>query len=97
MKLIHYLKQSSFSFIFVIMKSRHLFLLFLLLLVVADASAQCSMCKSVVETDGASGGSIRNGINPGILYLLAVPYVLLMLFFRKKIGSFLRELLGLWR
>lgn len=80
------------------MKSRHIWLCILvLLLVAADASAQCSMCKSVVDSDGEAGGSIRNGINPGILYLLAVPYVLLLLFFRKRIVSFFRELRGMWR
>lgn len=80
------------------MKPRHLWIaVLLLLLVAADASAQCSMCKSIVESDGEAGGTIRNGINPGILYLLAVPYVLLMLFFRKRIMTFLRELRGLWR
>lgn len=80
------------------MKTRHLWIFVLvLLLVAADASAQCSMCKSIVESDGEAGGNIRNGINPGILYLLAIPYVLLMLFFRKRILTFLRELRGLWR
>jgi len=78
------------------MRSR-IFILFLTAILFAlEASAQCAMCKTVVETDGENSGVI-NGINDGILYLLAVPYVLLFIFFRKKIFSFFRELRGLWR
>jgi hypothetical protein len=56
------------------------------------ASAQCSMCKAVAET----GGGKAAGLNDAILYLMAVPYVLLFIFFRKKIWSFLKELRSLW-
>jgi len=57
----------------------------------------CSMCKAVVE-NGESGGnvfggaqSIGRGLNNGILYLMAVPYLLLFLLFRKKIVGFVKE------
>lgn len=57
----------------------------------------CSMCKAVVE-NGESGGnifggaqSIGRGLNNGILYLMAVPYLLLFLLFRKKIVGFFKE------
>lgn len=80
------------------MKRTKAFLLFIaVFLLAASASAQCSMCKAVVETDGESGGGILHGINHGILYLLVTPYILLMLFFRKRIFTFLRELRGLWK
>lgn len=36
--------------------------------------AQCAMCKAVVENDA----SMAKGVNDGILYLMAVPYVLLL-------------------
>ncbi|MCO6482107.1 MAG: hypothetical protein J5I62_04880 [Flavobacteriales bacterium] len=63
----------------------------------ADLWAQgCAMCKAVAET-GASGSlyggsqAVGAGLNTGILFMMAVPYVLLFLLFRKKIGSFIRE------
>jgi len=41
-----------------------------------DAQAQCVMCKAVAEESADAGGSGR-GLNTAILYLMAVPYVLL--------------------
>lgn len=55
------------------------------------------MCKAVVESDGDNGGGFITGINDGILYLMAVPYVLLFLFFRKRIIGLFRELRALWK
>lgn len=45
-----------------------------LLLWSASASAQCSMCKAVAET--ADGGAFAAGLNNGILYLMAFPYII---------------------
>lgn len=50
---------------------------------------QCSMCRAVAESSQNSGSSIANGLNTGILYLMAFPYILLLfglisLYFRKK-------------
>ena len=64
----------------------------------ADLLAQgCAMCKAVVQS-GEGGGrifggeqAIGKGLNTGILYLMAVPYVLLFLLLRKKIVSFVKE------
>ncbi|MEY5044353.1 MAG: hypothetical protein RJA19_1580 [Bacteroidota bacterium] len=42
----------------------------------ADAHAQCVMCKAVAEESAGAGGSGR-GLNTAILYLMAVPYILL--------------------
>lgn len=51
------------------------------------ANAQCVMCKAVAE-DSAEAGGLGEGLNRGILYLMAVPYVLLgtlgYVFFRKR-------------
>ena len=33
------------------------------------------MCKAVVEANLESGGSIGAGLNDGILYLMAMPYI----------------------
>lgn len=47
------------------------------------ASAQCAMCKAVVESGDST---LAQGINNGILYLMAMPYLLVIvagiLFFR---------------
>jgi hypothetical protein len=63
----------------------------LLLFVDSDVIAQCAMCKKNVETDLASGGTIGKAINSGILYLMAIPYILIgtvgAIFFRKQIAE----------
>lgn len=42
----------------------------------AMSEAQCVMCKAVAE-DSASDGGLGRGLNAGILYLMAIPYLLL--------------------
>ncbi len=62
-----------------------------------DLIAQgCAMCKAVAESEQTFGGvqSVGRGLNNGILYLMAVPYLLLFLLFRKRIVGFVRELSG---
>ena len=45
------------------------------------------------EQSGVFGGeqAVGKGLNTGILFLMTVPYVLLFLFFRKRIVSFVKE------
>lgn len=43
-------------------------------------SAQCAMCKAVVEANLKEGGSAGAGLNDGILYLMAMPYILILFF-----------------
>lgn len=43
-----------------------------------SADAQCAMCGSTVNTASAEGSSKASGLNTGILYMLAVPYMALM-------------------
>lgn len=62
----------------------------------ADVLAQgCAMCKAVAQSNegGIFGGeqAIGKGLNNGILYLMAVPYLLLFLLLRKKLVSFVKE------
>jgi len=38
-------------------------------------SAQCAMCKAVVEANLKEGGSAGAGLNEGILYLMSMPYI----------------------
>ena len=42
-----------------------------------DATAQCPMCKIAAESNYKHGGSSGKGLNAGILYMLATPYVLI--------------------
>lgn len=42
-----------------------------------DAEAQCSMCRAVAESGQKDDASrVARGLNNGILYLLAMPYIL---------------------
>lgn len=38
------------------------------------ATAQCAMCRAVLETQ--EGQTAAEGINNGIVYLMAIPYIL---------------------
>jgi hypothetical protein len=69
-----------------------IFLLILLIYFSDISLAQCSMCRKVAN-DGINANSIGAGLNTGILYLLAIPYILVGLFFRKQIASFVRGLI----
>ena len=49
------------------------------ILMLTDVDAQCVMCKAVAE-DSAAEGAVCRGINQGILYIMAVPYILIGVF-----------------
>ena len=53
----------------------NIFLFFCFVLISQNVNAQCAMCKAVVEANLESGGSIGAGLNDGILYLMAMPYI----------------------
>tara|TARA_R110002050_G_scaffold57866_1_gene130102 strand:- start:7469 stop:7687 length:219 start_codon:yes stop_codon:yes gene_type:complete len=46
----------------------------LLFLVSVSAEAQCAMCRAVLENE--EGQAAAEGINDGIVYLMAIPYIL---------------------
>lgn len=51
----------------------------LILLLVAfggELMAQCPMCKMAAESNLKNGGNAGKGLNTGILYMLATPYLL---------------------
>ena len=51
-------------------------ILFLLVLFsIMEGNAQCAMCRAVLEN--AEGQSAAEGINDGIVYLMAIPYILI--------------------
>nr|WP_321414489.1 hypothetical protein [uncultured Allomuricauda sp.] len=56
------------------MKTRFFIILSILVLVPTMSEAQCAMCRAVVESE--SDGKTAEAINNGIVYLMAVPYVL---------------------
>jgi hypothetical protein len=53
------------------------FILLVFLASMASSFAQCAMCKAVAETDANGGGTAALGLNTGILYLMAFPYLLI--------------------
>lgn len=61
-----------------------------------EADAQCVMCKMNAENAAENGGSeVGEGINSGIVYLMGIPYGLLLIgagvFFRHKIFGFIKR------
>ncbi|MBT8235723.1 MAG: hypothetical protein KJO04_06000 [Bacteroidia bacterium] len=55
------------------------FFLGLLLLMPVVGSAQCAMCRAVIES--GQDTSLAEGINNGIVYLMAIPYILIGVLF----------------
>jgi hypothetical protein len=51
------------------------FMLMLLFLNVEPAKAQCAMCAANTETSHNSGDNKSDGLNKGIMILLAAPYL----------------------
>ena len=62
------------------MKSKLLFSFLIALVSQTKLNAQCAMCKAVVEANLKEGGSAGAGLNEGILYLMAMPYIAVLLF-----------------
>lgn len=54
-------------------KAIYIFILFALLMSF-NAEAQCAMCRAVLESDPE--GAAAGGMNNGILYLMAFPYLM---------------------
>lgn len=42
-----------------------------------ETSAQCPMCRMSAESNLKNGGTAGKGLNNGILYMLATPYLLI--------------------
>jgi hypothetical protein len=53
---------------------KRIVLLLVFLFVEFSASAQCAMCRAVLQSGEDQG--IAEGINDGIVYLMAIPYIL---------------------
>ena len=59
-----------------------IFILFVILLSFSffELDAQCAMCKQVVDSSTKNGSTVAKGLNMGILYLLAVPFLAIATF-----------------
>ncbi len=54
-------------------------LAFLILFITPIAQAQCAMCRTQLENNISNGNpGIAAGINTGILYLLSMPYLIVL-------------------
>ncbi|MEZ4810441.1 MAG: hypothetical protein R2819_08785 [Allomuricauda sp.] len=56
------------------MKYKFPIILMVILILPQAMDAQCAMCRAVVESE--ADGSTAEGINNGIVYLMAIPYIL---------------------
>jgi len=62
------------------MKKVGILLIFIILLLHPEfAEAQCAMCRAVLESDGNTNAA--EGVNNGIVYLMAIPYILVAVLF----------------
>ena len=62
--------------------------LIILLFIPVEMNAQCAMCRAVLESSGEN--TLAEGINDGIVYLMAIPYILvgfLFYFVYRKLKS----------
>ena len=50
---------------------------------------QCVMCKATAEMQAEEDGS---GINSGIIYIMIIPYIILIIVFHKKIIGLFKSL-----
>ena len=53
------------------------FIILIFLFSFVEINAQCSMCRAVLQSEEAQ--ETAKGINNGILYLMALPYILVAL------------------
>jgi hypothetical protein len=69
----------QFIAIFVPMKLYRLLLILFTVGILAGSveavSAQCAMCTTSVESNSQNGNTTTKGLNNGIMYLLAAPYL----------------------
>ena len=55
-------------------KSKNIFLGIVFLLISVVSNAQCAMCRASLESSGDT--SQGEAVNDGIVYLMAIPYIL---------------------
>ncbi|TBV25271.1 hypothetical protein DMZ43_13260 [Meridianimaribacter sp. CL38] len=55
-------------------KLKFAFILFFATVFYQTVNAQCAMCRAVLESE--EGQQAAQGVNDGIVYLMAIPYIL---------------------
>lgn len=77
---------------------KHLVILLTVILLIvfqSEVSAQCAMCKSAAESSLKNNpNSMARSLNSGILYLMAVPYLMILFIFRKQIVQLWKSKFG---
>ena len=64
-----------------IMRNKEFYILFIVFnLFSFSIKAQCAMCKAALEANLDGGGTKGAGLNDGILYLMAMPYLAMLSF-----------------
>lgn len=77
------------------MKKGAIFLVLILCIFAVDIAygQGCSQCKLISEQSTEAGeASFATNINKGILILMCMPYILLIIVFRKRIVRFLKRM-----
>ena len=75
------------------MNRKYICIILFLVSTVSNAFGQgCSQCKMLAEQGStADEATFGTNINYGILYLMVIPYLMLMFLFRKQIIRFLKS------
>ena len=72
--------------------TRILLVITILFIVDYSFSQGCSQCKLLAEQGSeVDEDSFGTNINSGILYLMALPYIFLLIAFRKRIFTFIKS------
>ena len=60
---------------------------------IQDVFAQCAMCKAAAESNlEHDPKSIARGLNKGILFLMAIPYVIVGIIYRNEVVLFFKNI-----
>jgi hypothetical protein len=76
------------------MRNKIIVLIILLIVFIPDGITQCSQCKLIAEQasmDDEILGVEGSNINTAILYIMAVPYIILTFLFRKQIARLFKR------
>lgn len=73
-----------------------LFAVFAILIISQDVFGQCSQCKLLAEQSATNDdeilGTRESTLNTAILYIMAVPYIILTILFRKQISRLFKNI-----
>ena len=56
---------------------RYTYIIIFFFFLCVESFSQCAMCKAIAESDPDGKEAFFEGLNSGILYLMAIPYILL--------------------